>query len=125
MADPGITFETYSPKGEGRSPQRHYRCDPFKELAKIPVADFAAENCFVFLCIPPRSVFATEPLMRAWGFKFTGKAFCWAKQNKNWTKSKKPKNGSWATATAPVTTVKIVGSPAADRNGVNRRACAN
>jgi hypothetical protein len=69
MADPGITFKTYSPTGEGRSPQRHYRCDPFEELAKLPVADFAAENCF-FLSL-------------------------------------------W------------IGSPAADRHGVNRRACAN
>jgi N6-adenosine-specific RNA methylase IME4 len=82
MADPGIAFRAYSSKGEGRSPQRHYRCDPFEELAKLPVADFAAADCFLFLWMPPRSVFLTEPLMRAWDFKFSGKAFCWAKQNK-------------------------------------------
>jgi hypothetical protein len=56
MADHGITFKTYSPKGEGRSPQGHYRCDPFEEPAKLPVADFVAENCFLFLWIPPLQV---------------------------------------------------------------------
>jgi N6-adenosine-specific RNA methylase IME4 len=83
MADPGIAFETYSPKGEDRSPQRHYRCDPFEDLAKLPVADFAAADCFLALWIPPRSVFLTRPLMEAWGFRFSGKAFCWAKLNKS------------------------------------------
>jgi hypothetical protein len=38
MADPGITFRAYSAKGEGRSPQRHYECTPFEELAGLPVA---------------------------------------------------------------------------------------
>jgi N6-adenosine-specific RNA methylase IME4 len=82
LADPGIAFRTYSAKGEGRSPQRHYRCDPIEELAKLPVSDFAAPDCFLFLWIPPRSVYLTKPLMEAWGFKFSGKAFCWVKQNK-------------------------------------------
>jgi N6-adenosine-specific RNA methylase IME4 len=82
MADPGIAFEAYSPKGEYRSPQNYYRCDSFEELTTLPVADFAEENCFLFLWIPPRSVFLTEPLMRAWAFKFSGRAFCWAKLNK-------------------------------------------
>ena len=36
----------------------------------------------MFLWIPLRSVFLVEPLMRAWGFKFSGTAFVWAKQNK-------------------------------------------
>jgi N6-adenosine-specific RNA methylase IME4 len=82
LADPGIAFEAYSPKGEGRSPQQHYRCDSFEELAKLPIIDFAAPDCFLFLWIPPRSVYLTKPLMEAWGFRFSGKAFCWAKQNK-------------------------------------------
>ena len=82
MADPGIAFRAYSAKGEGRSPQRHYQCTPFERLAALPVASIAAEDCFLFLWIPLRSVFLVEPLMRAWGFKFSGTAFVWAKQNK-------------------------------------------
>jgi N6-adenosine-specific RNA methylase IME4 len=83
MLDPGIAFTAYSPKGEGRSPQKHYRCSPFDELAALPIPDIAARNCFMFLWMPKRSVFLTEPLMRAWGFEFSGSAFTWAKQNKS------------------------------------------
>ena len=83
MADPGIAFEAYSPKGEGRTPQNYYQCSGFQELAALPVATIVKEDCFLFLWMPLRSVFLTEPLMRAWGFAFSGSAFAWAKQNKS------------------------------------------
>ena len=83
MADPGIAFRAYSPKGEGRCPQTHYRCTPFAELSTLPVATMAAEDCFLFLWVPLRSVDQVVPLMRAWGFAFSGSAFVWAKLNKN------------------------------------------
>jgi N6-adenosine-specific RNA methylase IME4 len=83
MADPPIPFETWSPRGEGRSPQHHYCCLSFDALAGIPIANVAAPNCFLFLWVPLRSVFLVEPLMQAWGFEFSGSAFCWAKQNKS------------------------------------------
>src|SRR6516162_9682479 len=83
LADPPIPFATWSPRGEGRSPQHHYRCLNYEELASIPIANVAAPNCFLFLWVPLRSVFLVEPLMQAWGFEFSGSAFCWAKQNKS------------------------------------------
>ncbi len=66
-ADPPIPFKTWSRKGEGRSPQHHYKCSAFEQLADIPVASIAAPDCFLLLWIPPRSVFLVEPLMNAWG----------------------------------------------------------
>jgi N6-adenosine-specific RNA methylase IME4 len=83
LADPPLAFETRSPKGEGRAPQHHYGCMSFEELATLPVGDLAAPDCFLFLWVPPRSVFLVEPLMQAWGFSFSGLAFTWAKLNKN------------------------------------------
>jgi N6-adenosine-specific RNA methylase IME4 len=83
MADPGIAFEAYSPKGENRTPQKYYQCTGFKQLSALPVAQYAAEDSFLFLWLPLRSVFLVDPLMRAWGFRFSGSAFAWAKQNKN------------------------------------------
>jgi N6-adenosine-specific RNA methylase IME4 len=83
LADPGVAFRTYSAKGEGRSPQKHYRCTPFEQLAALPIAAIAANDCFLFLWVPLRSVFLVEPLMQAWGFKFSGSAFAWAKLNKS------------------------------------------
>ena len=83
LADPGIAFQAYSTKGEGRSPQRHYRCSPLDELMHLPVAEIAAENCFLFLWVPLRSVDLVKPLMQGWGFVFSGSAFTWAKLNKS------------------------------------------
>jgi N6-adenosine-specific RNA methylase IME4 len=83
LADPGIAFKTRSPKGEGRTPQHHYRCEPLECLEALPVATIAAKDAFLFLWTPPRSVDLTVPLMKAWGFKFSGLAFSWPKLNKS------------------------------------------
>jgi N6-adenosine-specific RNA methylase IME4 len=83
LTDPPIPFIAWSYKGEGRSPQHHYDCMLPEEVVALPVGDLAAPNCFLFLWIPNRSAFLVEPLMRAWGFNFSGTAFCWVKQNKS------------------------------------------
>jgi len=81
VVDPPLAFATWSRKGEGRSPQ-HYSCLSFEQLAAVPIVHVAASHCFLFLWIPLRSVFLVEPLMRAWGFAFSGAAFVWIKQNR-------------------------------------------
>jgi N6-adenosine-specific RNA methylase IME4 len=81
LVDAPLAFETWSRKGEGRSPQHHYQCLSFEQLASMPVANAAAPNCFLFSWIPLRSVFLVQSLMHAWGFNFSGAAFCWVKQN--------------------------------------------
>jgi N6-adenosine-specific RNA methylase IME4 len=81
MIDPGIAFTTYSAKGEGRSPQHHYKCSTFKQLAALPIAGIAGPDCFMCLWMPKRSAFLVEPLMKVWGWKFSGSAFTWAKLN--------------------------------------------
>jgi N6-adenosine-specific RNA methylase IME4 len=83
LADPPLGFDTWSRKGEGRTPQHHYKCEVFDKLAVVPVASVATPDCFLFLWVPLRSVFLVEPLMRAWGFVFSGSAFTWAKQNRS------------------------------------------
>jgi N6-adenosine-specific RNA methylase IME4 len=81
LIDAPIPFKTWSPKGEGRSPQHHYDCMLPEELTALPVADLAAEGAFLFSWVPLRSVFLAEPLMCAWGFNFSGAAFSWVKLN--------------------------------------------
>jgi N6-adenosine-specific RNA methylase IME4 len=83
LADPPIPFRTWSAKGEGRSPQHHYSCMLPEQLTALPVADFAAPDCFLFLWVPKRSNPLTEPLMNAWGFTFVGEGFTWVKLNKS------------------------------------------
>jgi N6-adenosine-specific RNA methylase IME4 len=80
--DPPLAFQTYSAKGEGRSPQRHYGCLAVEILAGMAIADCAADDAFLFLWVPLRSVLVIEPLMAAWGFDFSGAAFAWAKRTK-------------------------------------------
>jgi len=70
-------------QGRGPDPQAHYKCEAFNKLAAVPVASVAAPDCFLFLWVPLRSVFLVEPLMRAWGFIFSGSGFVWIKPNKS------------------------------------------
>lgn len=81
LVDAPLAFTTWSCKGEGRSPQHHYDCLTFEQLAALPVASIAAPDCFLLSWIPLRSVFLAEPLMRAWGFEFSGTGFVWSKLN--------------------------------------------
>ena len=82
VVDAPLAFATWSRKGEGRSPQHHYACLSFEQLAAIPMTRVAARHCFLFLWIPLRSVFLVKPLMQEWGFAFSGAAFVWVKQNR-------------------------------------------
>jgi N6-adenosine-specific RNA methylase IME4 len=81
VVDPPLAFKTRSLKGEGRTPQHHYGCLSFDQLAALPVADLAAVDAFLFLWVPLHSVPIVEPLMQAWQFTFSGGAFVWAKLN--------------------------------------------
>jgi len=85
LIDAPLRFETRSPKGEKRSPQHHYSCLSVDAIAALPVADIAAPNCFLFSWIPLRSVDLVKPLMKAWGFQFSGSGFVWAKLNPSGT----------------------------------------
>lgn len=80
-ADPPWAFKTYSDKGKGKSPDNHYVCQDIDWIKSLPVADLAAPDCALFL-------WATWPMMRealdtidAWGFKYSGLAWEWIKQN--------------------------------------------
>jgi N6-adenosine-specific RNA methylase IME4 len=55
-ADPPWHFRNWSAKGTGRNAVSHYDCMSFAELAALPVADLAAEDCVLFLR-------ATDPLL--------------------------------------------------------------
>ena len=82
-ADPPWTFATYSRKGKGRSPEAHYDCMSLTEIKELPVGEWAADDCVLF-------VWATDPLLekafdviRAWGFAYKTVGFYWVKLNKS------------------------------------------
>lgn len=83
LADPPWRFATRSPKGEGRSAQRHYDCMSLAEIKALPVADHAAKDCVLLMWV-------TDPMLRhgfevldAWGFTYKTVGFYWAKTNRN------------------------------------------
>src|ERR1700756_3428598 len=80
-ADPPWSFRNWSAKGTGRNAVSHYDCLDFAALAHLPISDFAANDCVLFL-------WATDPLLpraieliQAWGFEFKTVAFYWVKLN--------------------------------------------
>ena len=80
-ADPPWHFRNWSAKGTGRNAVSHYKCMDFNALAKLPVADLAAENCALFLwAVDPLLPSAFE-LIRAWGFEYKTVGFYWVKLN--------------------------------------------
>jgi N6-adenosine-specific RNA methylase IME4 len=83
LADPNYKYVTWSSKGEGRSASRHYRTSSLDEIKALPVADVAAADCWLFLWLPNPFAPCVEELMQAWGFRFSGSAFCWVKLNRS------------------------------------------
>jgi hypothetical protein len=60
LADPPWSFRNWSVKGTGRNAISHYDCLTYEELAALPVADLAADDCALFL-------WAVDPLwIRPW-----------------------------------------------------------
>lgn len=79
LADPPWKFETWSEKGKGRSPERHYECLSVAEIMALPVADLAASDCVLFLWTTwPHLPNALETI-KAWGFSYKTDAFLWVK----------------------------------------------
>jgi N6-adenosine-specific RNA methylase IME4 len=82
LADPAYRFKTWSAKGQGRSPSRHYLDMTPEEIMALPVHECAAADCWLFLWLPNPHVDLVVPIMAAWGFEFSGLGFCWVKTTK-------------------------------------------
>jgi N6-adenosine-specific RNA methylase IME4 len=80
-ADPPWSFDTYSDKGKGRSPEQHYSVMTIKGICALPVADIAAKDSILFMWATyPRLPEAFE-VINTWGFAYKTVAFTWAKLN--------------------------------------------
>jgi len=80
LADPPWGFRTYSAKGRGRGPDRHYPTMGRADILSVPVADIRAEAAVLFLWTTPQDLgFAIGEVMPAWGFRYSTTGFVWAK----------------------------------------------
>lgn len=110
LADPPWSFRAWSSKGMGRSAEQHYPTMRLEDIKALPVSDFAAGDCVLFL-------WATFPMLKealevidAWGFTYKTVAFTWVKENR-----KSPGLfwglGYWTRANAEVCLLATRGSP--------------
>ena len=83
LADPPWTFATYSRKGKGRSAEAHYDCMSLADIKALPVGDWAAPDCTLFLWATDPSLPQALEVIAAWGFVYKTVGFNWAKTTKD------------------------------------------
>lgn len=78
LIDPPWRFVTRSEKGTAKSPQRHYRTMTLQQIAAMPIAGLADDDCLLFMWatwpVLPRAIW----VLQAWGFEY--------KTGGSWTK---------------------------------------
>lgn len=77
--DAPLHFNTWSSKGQGRSPSRHYQTYPPEIIATLPVREVVARDAWLLMWWPDPHLPALIETMNAFGFKFSGKGFTWVK----------------------------------------------
>jgi N6-adenosine-specific RNA methylase IME4 len=77
--DAPLHFSTWSSKGQGRSPSRHYQTYPPEIIATLPVREIAARDAWLLAWWPDVHIPALIETMTAFGFAFSGKGFTWVK----------------------------------------------
>lgn len=79
-------YLTWSAKGLGKSPDRHYNTMTIPELMALPVQQVAHRDCVLYFWVIDSHAELAFKVISAWGFKYKTIGFYWAKTNKD---------GSW------------------------------
>lgn len=79
LADPPWKYLTYSAKGTGRGAVSHYDVMTVEEIKAMPVADYAAKDCVLFLWVTDTHLPVAFDVLAAWGFAFKTVGFYWVK----------------------------------------------
>ena len=79
LIDPPWPFATWSPKGQGRSGEAHYATMSHDDIAALPIADMATDNCVLFVWVVQTQIPQAVRIVDSWGFTLKSVAFCWVK----------------------------------------------
>lgn len=79
LADPPWSYVTWSAKGTGRSAEQHYSTMAPADIANLPVGDFAAEDCVLFLWATWPTLKDAFNVVDGWGFTYKTAGFDWMK----------------------------------------------
>jgi N6-adenosine-specific RNA methylase IME4 len=108
--DPPYTFDTYSEKGEQRSPARHYNVQSLADIKAMPIEKLAADDCALFLWAVSNQLPDALDIIKAWGFVYKTVAFTWIKQNRS-GEGLFTGMGYWTRSNAEVCLLATRGSP--------------
>lgn len=79
-ADPAWSFRVWSKDtGQGRSAESHYGTMSMDEIAALPVAELAADDCVLFMWACWPSLPEALAIIEAWGFTYKTCGFDWMK----------------------------------------------
>jgi N6-adenosine-specific RNA methylase IME4 len=78
-ADAPWHHSSYSIKGQGRSPSRHYPTMPLKDICALPVADVVGKDCHLFMWTTQPHLQQSFQVIEAWGFKYSSVFAFWIK----------------------------------------------
>ena len=80
LADPPWKWTPWSAKGRGnRAAEHHYKTQEMTDLIQLPVNDFAASACALFLWVVDSHLDQGIEVMKKWGFVYKTIAFIWVK----------------------------------------------
>lgn len=82
MLDCPWTFATYSPKGWGKSAQKHYGCMTMDDIAALPVRDLAAEHCLIWAWCTAPLLDKQIDIVKGWGARYISSGV-WVKTTKS------------------------------------------
>lgn len=85
LADPPWSFSTWSDKGKGRSPDRHYPTMSLDEIKRLDVSAIANRSCALFLWVTWPFIEKSFEIIRAWGFTYRTVGFVWVKSHIGFT----------------------------------------
>jgi N6-adenosine-specific RNA methylase IME4 len=80
-ADPPWQFKTWSARGQGRSPLRHYDCMTLDAICALPVRELATPDALLFLWIAQPTMQQAFEVIGAWGFAYKTIGYVWVKSN--------------------------------------------
>lgn len=109
-ADPPWKFRTYSDKGLGRSPDKHYSTMTLEDIKALPVSALADDNCALFMWTTIPFLRQSFEVMEAWGFQYKTVAFVWIKQNRK-SDSLFWGNGYWTRSNSEICMLATRGHP--------------
>lgn len=79
LIDPPWKYLTYSAKGLGKSPDRHYDTMTVDEIKALPVRELFTKDAAIFVWVIDSHVEIAMDILKHWSFKYRTVGFYWAK----------------------------------------------